>query len=311
MHNTEATTPTQYTAWIWQTILLTVLASAAFAFFNYRQDVFGLHGRKPVTIYALERYSKYLLSYRYIPTLYDGILVSNSIAANWDTGQFRKYRVFNVSLRGASIAEEQKIVNNILARGQLKMAVIVLMPSLIAQRESPTEYMTSRDYTASFGSLQTLIVNAQAALERYGPSVHLPASLDQHKFAKDGAMNFPIRFSNFPSAPPMGRNELAGDVIALEELKEVIDNFHAHRVKLYGVYAPLYTPRRILQAQDFRAWQQRIAALFSPQDTLIDLNDDQLASLEGNRQTFPDYFHLTPQAATQVMANLVSRIEGK
>ena len=84
-------------AWVVEIIVLIAVAAALFAWFNLREDTLGLHGRSPIEIYALERYSKYLMSYRYVPEHYDGILLSSSVAANWDTGQFSRYRVFNAA----------------------------------------------------------------------------------------------------------------------------------------------------------------------------------------------------------------------
>src|SRR5271156_3836584 len=91
-----------YVSWIVEVVVLVAVAACAFTWFNLRQDMLGLHGRNPVAIYALERYSKYLMSYRYVPDHFDGILLSNSVAANWDTGQFTKHHVFNAGLRGST-----------------------------------------------------------------------------------------------------------------------------------------------------------------------------------------------------------------
>ena len=191
-------TPRAYRAWVCETIALMLAAAGLFAWFNYRQDMLGLHGHSPVRIYALERYSKYLMGYRYVPEHFDGILLSNSIAANWDTGQFTRYKVFNAGLRGSTIAEEKAVVDNAVNRGHMRMAIIVLLPSLTGSHDMRTAYMTPHDYSASFGSVQTLIIDAQAAMERFGPRLHLPASAAKHKFAPDGAMNFPIAHEASP-----------------------------------------------------------------------------------------------------------------
>jgi hypothetical protein len=303
-------TARSYVVWMVETLLLIAAASGLFAWFNFRQDMLGLHGRSPVEIYALERYSKYLMSYRYVPDHFDGILLSNSVAANWDTGQFTNYRVFNAGLRGSTIAEEKLIVDNSVNRGHMKMAIIVLLPSLTGSHDMRTAYMTPHDYYASFGSVQTLIVDAQAAMERFGPRLHLPASAAKHKFEPDGAMNFPMARDPSTAIPPLNEEELRGDPVAVDELKEILENLHAHGIKVYAVYAPLYAARWTSpQGPELRAWVDKTTALFSPQDTIIDLNDGQLAALEADRENFPDYLHLTSEAASKVMADVVARIE--
>ena len=308
--NADTTASPRYASWVWQTILLTLIASAAFAFFNYRRDDFGLHGRNPVTIYALERYSKYLMSYRYIPAHYDGILLSNSIAANWDTGQFRQHHVFNAAVRGGTVTEEEKIIDNVLAHGHLKIAVVVLIPSLLASHDMRTAYMTPQDYDASYGSIQTLLVDTQAMIKRFGPDLHLPASLDRNKFAPDGKIDFPLTFVPSPQITSLDPSEVKGDPEAYRKLRETLDRLHAHHVKVYGVYAPIYAPRWNSEGAVLHQWESRTRALFSPEDTLIDLNDGQLADLEANRKNFPDYFHLSPPASAVVSAKLAADIEG-
>jgi hypothetical protein len=298
-----------YIAWMVEIILLIAVAAGVFAWFNLRQDVLGLHGRSPVEIYALERYSKYLMSYRYVPEHYDGILLSNSVAANWDTGQFTQYHVFNAGLRGSTIAEEKLIVDNAVNRGHMKIAIIVLLPSLTGSHDMRTAYMTPHDYTASFGSVQTLIIDTQEAMERFGPRLHLPASAAKHKFEPDGAMNFPMARSASTVVPPLDETEIQGDPVAVDELRQVLENLHAHGVKVYGVYAPLYAPRWQMQGPELRAWMACTTALFAPGDTIIDLNDGQLAAVEADRENFPDYLHLTSEAASKVTANVVARIE--
>ncbi len=305
----ESAVSATYTIWVFETVLLIVIAAGLFAWFNFSQDMLGLHGRSPVKIYALERYSKYLMGYRYVPDHYDGILLSNSIAANWDTGRFKQHHVFNAGLRGSTIAEEKAVLNNAVNRGHMKIAIIVLLPSLTGSHDMRTAYMTPHDYNASFGSVQTIIIDTQAAMERFGSKLHLPASAATHKFAQDGAMNFPMARESSPIVPPLEEAEIKGDPIAIDELKEMLNSLHAHGVKVYGVYAPLYAPRWQMQGPELRDWQARTSRLFSPEDTLIDLNDGQLAALEANRDNFPDYLHLTPEAAAQLMANLVCRIE--
>ena len=307
----DNTASPRYTAWVWQTVLLTLMASLAFALLNYRRDDFGLHGRNPVYLYALERYSKYLMSYKYIPEHYDGILLSNSIAANWDTGQFKRHLVFNAGIRGGTITEEKKIMDNVLAQGHLQIAVVVLIPSLTASHDMRTAYMTPQDYNASYGSIQTLLVDTQEMIKRYGPRLNLPASLDRNKFAPDGKIDYPMAFIPSPQITPLDQMEIQGDPEAYRELREVLDSLHAHHVKVYGVYAPLYAQRWGFEGAVLHDWQARTRALFSPGDTLIDLNDGQLATLEANRKNFPDYFHLSTQAAAEVSRKLVADIEGR
>jgi hypothetical protein len=304
-----APSPKAYVSWIVEVVVLVAVAAGAFTWFNLRQDMLGLHGRSPVAIYALERYSKYLMSYRYVPDHFDGILLSSSVAANWDTGQFTQYRVFNAGIRGSTIAEEKAIVDNAVDRGHMKMAIIVLLPGLTASHDMRTAYMTPHDYTASYGSVQTLIIDTQAAMEHFGPSLHLPAAAAKHKFAPDGAMNFPMARDPSTVVPPIEAAELAGDPIAVDQLMQVVSKLHSHGVKVYAVFAPMYASRLQTQGPELRDWMARTSALFSPQDTIIDMNDGQLAALEADRDSFPDYFHLTPEAASKVMANLVARIE--
>jgi hypothetical protein len=301
--------PGTYTKWMIGTVMLIAAACGIFLLINYREDVLGLHGRKNVQLYALERYSKYLVSYRYVPDSFDGILLSNSIAANWDTGEFHSHRVFNAGLRGGTTTEERAIVENAVDRGRMKMAIIVLHPSLNGSHGLLTAYITPHDYVSSYGSVQTVIIYTQKFLESIGPTLHLPDAVAKHKFEPDGAMVLPLARDPSPEIPPFIKVELEGDPVAVKELKDVLADLHAHGVKVYGVFAPLYAPYWQTQGDQLHGWEARMTALFSPQDSMIDLNDGQLAAVQLNRDNYPDYVHLSPSAASVVVTNLVARIE--
>src|SRR5215468_6006177 len=98
-------------------ILITFLFGALIICANAAADIYGLF-REPehrsLRIYGDERLAKYLLSTRYVPANFDGVLIGTSASANWDTGKMRSLRLYNESLNGGNIVEEKAILDQLL-----------------------------------------------------------------------------------------------------------------------------------------------------------------------------------------------------
>ena len=82
---------------------------------NLYYDKFGLVKQKnEILITSDERYSKYLLSYKYIPENYDGILIGPSVSGNLNTSNISNYKIYNASVNGGNYSELKLISERVL-----------------------------------------------------------------------------------------------------------------------------------------------------------------------------------------------------
>src|SRR5438105_1431990 len=83
-------------------------ATGATAAVGYALDCYGLfreaQGRK-IAVHSNDGTSKYLLSQRYVPANFDGLLVGSSVSASWDVSAIDG-RVYNASVNGGNISDE-------------------------------------------------------------------------------------------------------------------------------------------------------------------------------------------------------------
>lgn len=285
--------PSPYARWLSGTIALILFAIAFFVWFNVKLDLLGLHGRRDVKMHTLARFSGYLMAYRFIPENFDGLLVGNSVAAGYDTSLIHNHRVFNAAIRGSSMDQERAIVEEVLKRGHLRVIIFVLHTNLISYDVIQSAYMTPHDYYASFGSIQTLLIDLQALKEHFGyPG---PVSYDYYgrthfplfKLTKDWQITLPNALAMNPSEV----NSLAG----------LLADLHSKGVKIYAVFAPTYQPHWDAQREQLSAWRAKVLTYFSPSDTIIKVPDDVLRDIQSKPENFPDWVHMSPPANATVM----------
>src|SRR5271168_458303 len=93
--------------WLTYVLLIVAAVSVAGVVLNYRINVFGVFGDVSGKTYRSylneDREAKYLFSFNYIPTNFDGIMIGSSISGNWDTRKIQLAKTYNLSIDGANI----------------------------------------------------------------------------------------------------------------------------------------------------------------------------------------------------------------
>jgi hypothetical protein len=291
-----------FRGWLWRTLLLAVAISCAFVWVNVKTDLLGLHGRNDVRIHTVLRFSMYLMTYRYIPDNFDGLFMGNSQAELLDTSKIHSYKVFNAGLNWSTMPEERTLAEEVLKRGHLKMVVLDLCPSLLSSHALRSAYMTPRDYWSSFGSVQTLLIYSELVLEALGHPG--PFTYDPY-----GRMHIPLSFQ-----PPtrFTAEELTLDPIAMRDLHELVDHFHAKGVKVYVIFSPMYQAKWEAQREELLAWESKATSGFAPGELeVIDVPEQVKKPLQANRQNFPDYTHLAPAASDTFIESLATVLGDK
>ena len=136
------------------TILAVALADIAIALIV---DPYGIWrnpvGRKlPIAIFTSGRKAKFLMSKRYIPSNYDGLIIGPSSVANWDVGTLAGAQIYNLSIDGANTTEEKLVLDQALRTGSYKIAILALVPGTTSSHNvrGGLEATTTAESLASF-----------------------------------------------------------------------------------------------------------------------------------------------------------------
>src|SRR5205814_8068030 len=90
------------------------------------------------------------------PKNFDGVLVGSSISGNWNTANIRGYRVYNASLSGGNAAEEALILDNVLDRGRIRLAIFIVHPAMGDGHDPKSGSMNPQEYWGALGSIPLL-----------------------------------------------------------------------------------------------------------------------------------------------------------
>jgi hypothetical protein len=297
----NVTVANPFRAWLYCTISLTMTVAAMFVFANTRADLFGLRGGDDIRIHTLPRFSLYLMTYRFIPNNFDGLLIGNSLASSYDTSVIGSYKVFNAAMRASSMTEERALTEETLKRGHLKVVIIILNPTLTSTHFTRSVYMTPHDYWASFGSIQTLMTDCQVLREAIGRPG--PITYDTY-----GRTKWPLKMLP-PPVIPFSDHDFYRDPTEMNDLYSLLGELHAKGVKVYAMFSPIYQPRWDQREKQLLDWQTKVLSGFSPTDVVIRMPQNIEKTLQENRENFPDYEHLSSSASATAMGVIDKTIE--
>jgi len=274
---------------------------------GYAMDCYGLfrdvHGRK-IAFHSNDGTSKYLLSYRYIPANFDGLLVGSSISASWDVSRIDAARVYNASVNGGNISDEKVVAENVLSRGRVKLVVFCIHPYLTASHGQRTGDMKPRAYWGALGSMQLVKEMGNALRARLGLAQPLADENGREIF--EPAPEVVARLQ----AGPMVGKPIVIDEIAFEEYGRLVQSARAHGARVVAFIPPIYASFYEARRKDYDAYFARMASLFRPDEKIIDFNAPRYAAYTRERSVFYDGSHLTTKAADFFSAELAAALRG-
>ena len=292
--------------WIYTVIGALVLGAGVSSAANAWFDIYGLfrndHGRL-LPVYGDERVAKYLLSERYVPANFDGLLLGPSITANWNTRRFQKFRIYNASLNGGNIVEEKCVVDQALPSRKIRIALLLVHPSLTLSHDFQTVQLTPRENLAAFGSQSLLDAYKDAVLRLQKPD----------KIVTDG---FGTEYSDEPHVlnPINVRLMRPGvdfeiDPIALRTYGDLLGEFQAYHVQTVLIAPPL--AENLFQSKKvaFRKYLALIRSQAPEQTKVIDFLSDQYEAFRRDQANFSDGIHLTRLGADRITDEVNTRLK--
>jgi hypothetical protein len=293
-------------AWIYTVIGALALGAGICLGLNVWFDIYGLfrnpHGRL-LPAYGDERIAKYLLNEHYVPANFDGLLLGPSITANWYTKRFENFRIYNESLNGGNIVEEKSVVDQALPSHKMRIALMLVHPSLTLSHDFQTVPLTPRENLAALGSQSLLDAYKDVVLQRRHASVETDGFGTEY-FGDPKVLN-PI---NVRLMQP-GTDYFDVDPIALKTYSDLLQEFCAYHVQTVLIVPPLaeslYGPKKTA----FKNYLELIRSHAPEQMNLIDFTSDEYEAFRRDRANFSDGIHLTRLGADRTTDEVNRRLK--
>lgn len=290
--------------WLLSTITITLLAGAIVAALNAAVDIYGIfrdpRGRH-LPVYGDERIAKYLLSSRYVPENFEGIVVGSSVSANWNMANVGGARFYNESLNGGNAVEEKALVDEALSRPGIRYAIVVVHPFLTSGHDFETVRLTPREKFSALGSM--------SLLDAYKEMLFIRLHRERQLFDDSGTDDFvaPKRLNARLSAMLRPGVDFDVDPIALKAYRDIVAELHAHGVRLLFVVPPISEPLLDAQRSAFAKYSDLFRQDMRPDDRLVDFTSAEFLAFR-TAPHFADGVHLEHAAAEDFMRILAGRI---
>lgn len=276
------------------TVLAFIGLSGAVA---YVADPYGLlrdpTGRK-LLVFASERKVKFLMNKRYVPTNFDGLLVGTSSSANWDLSSLDGVNVFNESLEGGDAAEGRFLVDEAMAKGHYKLAVLVLSHAM-TKESSIKDGLDSVDISAAIGSLFLFSDEMRVAM------MHAHRTFSRSDTVPNGQIELLYPKNLEPMRLPA--SQLRVNPKAVEEYRAMVNTLSNAGTKIIYVIPPMYEPCYKVNKAGYDAHLQTVRDLLPPAP-LVDFDGPEYLEFRSDPANYLDCFHLEPQGAAKIAAFL-------
>ncbi len=287
----------------WLISLLAIVLSgiALCAAAAYFIDPYGLlrnSSGRALSIFFAERKAKFLMSKRYVPSNFQGLLIGPSSSANWDLSVVAGARMFNESIDGANAHEEKILVDQALPRGNYRLAVVILHPIMTASHDVK-EGLDTASSTEAVGSIHLFVHETCLALK----AAHL--GFIKSSASTNGQLVFDTPRRLQPEAIKPAYLRL--DPVALGQFRQMIESLQTQGVRVVYVIPPFYQPCYAVNERDMRNYLATIQPLI-PSAPLIDFNSAEFDAFRNDPDNFIDCFHLEPRGAETIAGVLRQRI---
>jgi len=280
---------------------------------NAYVDPFGLfRAKNEIGIWTREKTTKYLLSFKYIPDNFNGVLIGPSVSANLNTKHLDAAKIYNLSMNGGNISEIKYPTDNVLKCSRMKCMIICLYPYLTKNSGLKGSQIDKKEYWGSVFSLLPIKVYLIRFLKRFSkkPDPFHDSSWgysDFNVFKKNVNFKEIIKRKN---VLPGSIDTVAIDTIALSELKSVINLAHDRNVKVVAYYFPIYYD--FFKGYTHHAWlyyQTEMNKLFNENDMVWDMNTPEFDYIRKDMEAYSDG-HLSNQGAAEVLKVIDEKLAG-
>lgn len=288
-------------------LLLYLVATASLAGVHVVADPFGLFrstGGPTRTSYGDERAARYLMSLRYIPENFDGLLVGMSLSGNIDTSRLTGVRVYNASINGGTVTEIALVAANALRLGSMKILVVGFGPQLVGRSGFLTDSMKPRERLSALGSVQSLRMFASQLAVALGWKRWPCTPYGVNAFQLMAPPRTPDEVGKVIRESCVNPSPLPVDEEAFREFAGMVRAAHERGTRVLVYYHPVPRACYVNWGDSHRVLRERVAALLEPGDLAVNFNDDAYRAFTEDPANYFDTMHLTGQGAERVLAEL-------
>jgi len=273
---------------------------------NYYMDDFGLfRSHSERRIWAREKTSKYLMSFKYIPENFDAVLVGSSVSANLDTSILSGYEVYNLSMNSGNMTELKYPLEVLARSGKIKAVIFCLYDYTTKNSGVKGNQVDKKEY---FGSLfsdipfELLKYKLKYKIMNKGIDVfHKSYSgFNDFNLTKKNInfINFSVKYMKDP------RKTLKIDPVAFDELKQTVMILRKNNIKIYGYFYPIYKEwfNVLEQNGEWNKYKIKIQSVFDQDNDVIwDMNEECYDYITEDTECYSDG-HLSNKGADEVLA---------
>ena len=291
--------------WNIAVLAIVVGVAAATAAVNYHINFYGLFGDvtgKKYSVYDNERTTKYLFSYNYIPSNFDGLLVGSSSTANWNTGELTGIRVYNASVNGGNVTEEAIIVDQVLRQVHPKLVLFLIHPYLTETYGRKSGFMNRQEYWGALGSIQLF--------RGYWNRWLIERGFEKQEFNEFGSDDFVVpQLQGGAKAQRSVSMNLFIDPRALQEYRDLTERVRSTGARIAAVIPPVRMEAWNAVRGQFYDYCQKIRPLFRANEPIIDLNNPEMDEFRKNPENYQDEIHLSRLGASRVVQIIGQRLK--
>lgn len=283
-----------------QSVSITAVIYFSFILFFIVIDDYGLFYKNNRNIYTAEneRTSKYLFTYNYIPSNFNGILLGPSLGAQIDTSKLNDYKIFNLSLNGANATELYILLNNLLKQdNNIQVLILTLHGYTTATSGRKSSRMVEQEFFASFSSidaiklqLRKLVLNLGLAKNYFNANGYMNMNLAKEVVVKQHES---VSSSASHDKTVIEMHNFNVDSAALLDFNKIIDLAHSKSITLIGYFHPDYYLYYESNKAQNESYKKTIKAMFAQDDILIDFNTTSFDSFRKDPSNFLDNSHLS------------------
>jgi hypothetical protein len=248
----------------------------------------------PVAVITNGRKAKFLMSKRYIPANFNGLILGASAVANWNVSTLAGTRIYNLSIDGGDAVEQKLVLDQALDRGHYRLAVLALAPV----NTNSHEVKGGLGETTTAEALASFHLCIQEAAYALRAAHHGAGYVD---IAPNGHYNFQKRKNLEPIE--LGPTFFQIDPVALKQYRAMISALQNQGAVIVYVVPPLYEPFYQLHRSEYQAYFKTILPLL-PSAPVIDFQDPEYTALRSDPDNFFDVQHTESQGADKFSALL-------
>ena len=271
---------------------------------NFFMDEFGLfQPHESRRIWTLEKTSKYLLSFRYIPSHFDGLLIGPSFSDGLMDTRALPGRIYNASMDAADASELAPVAINAIDRGRMKVLILCISPYLTKDHGMKGPQINAKEYWGSVFSWLPFEVETARYEIRSGRIA------DTFLGSEWGMGNLISRkvypWRQFEAVARADAPETRVDPQSYAELRAILNSARERGVKIYAYFYPysFWSLESVADSGAWSAYQARMRAMFEPGDVVWDMTEPRYDTLRHDAACYTDG-HLSAAGARLVLADI-------